>query len=955
MEIREIKQRLSIETVLNHYGLKANRNHMLKCPFHEEKEPSLKIYPETNTYNCFECKANGDMIEFIQLKEKCNKHEALKKATDLINPIETAVPAPNHRVQQDQAPEPASRNGSPSLKASVNNEKIELLTKLFGYFRGAINNSKPARNYITGTRRLELFLEIGYNSAQFHHGQRRDEQLINECVKYGMLTPTQSKTKAGNSTGYYVFGKNCIVFPLKDKEQHITGLYFRSIVENTENKHYYLKDREGLYPGYPKPETIRLILTEAIIDAATLLQLPFITEKYEVLSCYGTNGFTGEHKEAIKELENLHEVIIFFDGDKTGTTAAGKLARELHQINEKLTIKIVNTPEGEDVNSLSIGHEPEIFTHLLETAQPFFLLTEPTAGSSRPTGVTPENTELAADLTTTNKLLADNLEQPNEASSQAPLKIINDGEQIIYETPELKITIWGGIEKENLSRLKVSLHIKSNPDSYPGNKYKSFRDDVNLYNHQGTQKLIQNISEILEISTATITRTITELTEQLEAYRLEERTAMVKALKPKQYEMTELEVRAAQALLKGKSLGRETLELIQQSGLVGEEKNGLLLFFLYLSRLMDEPLHAIIFGKSGSGKTYLQTKVSECLPEESVRTITSLTENTLYYSAKDFWKHKVLLIEDLEGVYNAFLPLREFMSKQSITKLTTDKDVKGNNIQKLLTVEGPICVSGATTQGNIYEDNANRSFLLHIDESPGHLNQVMEYQRQLQAGLINETGQDAARLLLKNAQRLLRKVKIINPYAPDLRIPDCVFKKLRTNMHYLKLIEIITFYHQYQRKWNKNQAGEYYIESSLEDIQLANWLVKDSLLRKSDELGSDVRYFFESLKEQVKQTDVNTFFARDIRKHYRMHPMKLSRYLSQLEGRNYIKRISNRQSGYEYEILAFDDYELLKHGIDILDRILDQIKAKNNGRSTGLHIGFTSASQIEAGNQTVKN
>lgn len=533
----------------------------------------------------------------------------MKKATELINPIEITK-------QSNQAPpEPVSRNG-----------KIELLTKLFGYFRGAINNSKPSRNYITQTRRLELFLEIGYNSAQFHHGQRRDEALINECVKYGMLTPTQSKTKAGNSTGYYVFGKNCIVFPLKDKEQNITGLYFRSIEEKKDSKHYYLKDREGLYPGYLKQETTRLIITEAIIDAATLLQLPFITEKYEVLSCYGTNGFTSEHKEAIKELANLQEVIIFFDGDKTGITAAEKLAKEIQKLNDKLTIKIVNTPEGEDVNSLSIGHESEIFTHLLETAQPFFILSEET-----------ENTEQAEEPkpTTATKLNAAN------------------PEQIIYETSELKITIWGGIEKENLSRLKISMHIKSK-----ANKYKSFRDDVNLYSHGNTQKLIQNISETLEVSTTAITKTITELTEELEAYRLEERTAMAKALKPKLYEMSEEEKQEAQSFLKNKGLGKRTLELIQQSGLIGEEKNGLLLYFLYTSRLMEEPLHAIIFGKSGSGKTYLQTKISECLPEESVRTITSLTENTLYYSAKGFWKHKVLLIEDLEGVYNAFLPLR---------------------------------------------------------------------------------------------------------------------------------------------------------------------------------------------------------------------------------------------------------------------------------------------------------
>ncbi|MDG5800160.1 CHC2 zinc finger domain-containing protein [Marinilabiliaceae bacterium ANBcel2] len=296
MEISEIKQKLKIETVLNHYGLQANRNHMLKCPFHEEKEPSLKIYPNTNTFNCFGCKANGDTIEFIQLKEKCSKHEALSKATAMINPIETK-PLPT----QPQAVLVVSEAEPPTSRE----EKIQLLTKLFGYFRGAINNSKPSRNYITQTRRLELFLEIGYNSAQFHHGQRRDEALINKCVKYGMLTPTQSKTKAGNSTGYYVFGKNCIVFPLKDKEQNITGLYFRSIEDKTENKHYYLKDREGLYPSYPKQETTRLIITEAIIDAATLLQLPFIAEKYEVLSCYGTNGFTSEHCSLPEKVDSL--------------------------------------------------------------------------------------------------------------------------------------------------------------------------------------------------------------------------------------------------------------------------------------------------------------------------------------------------------------------------------------------------------------------------------------------------------------------------------------------------------------------------------------------------------------------------------------------------------------------------------------------------------------------------
>lgn len=83
MEITDIKQQLSIEKVLTHYNLSVNKNNQVCCPFHDDKTPSLKIYPETNTYNCFGCGATGDVIQFIQDKENLTKHEALKKATAL--------------------------------------------------------------------------------------------------------------------------------------------------------------------------------------------------------------------------------------------------------------------------------------------------------------------------------------------------------------------------------------------------------------------------------------------------------------------------------------------------------------------------------------------------------------------------------------------------------------------------------------------------------------------------------------------------------------------------------------------------------------------------------------------------------------------------------------------------------------------------------------------------------
>jgi hypothetical protein len=802
---------------------------------------------------------------------------------------------------------------------------------MFTYFKNAIYNSKPAQDYLQ-SRKLDFTkIEVGYNSGQFHHGTRKDETLIRECLQAGLLSETGKQSKTGEPA-YNVFGKWCMVFALRNEQNQVTGMYFRSAINDKDQKHYYLKDRSGLYPCYPKPETKRLIITEAIIDAATLLQLPEITAVYEILSCYGTNGLTEEHKAAIRELKQLEEVVLFYDGDEPGREAIKKHAEILHQLKPGVKITYVEAPENEDINSLRQGHEPELFTHLMENRKPFLFSIEKT---------TEEPVEKEKPIDTQSAINTN----PSFLDTTNP-------EQIIYESEPLKITIWGGIEKENLSRLKVSLHIKNKAD-----KYKSFRDDVNLYSHGSMQKLVQNIAETLELSTSLVIKTLTDLTEKLEEYRLQERSQHIKSLQPRLYEMSEAEKAEATAFLKEKNLIKNTLEAIEKSGLVGEQTNGLLLFMLYLSRFFDEPLHAIIFGKSGSGKTYLQTKVSECLPEESVRTITSLTENTLYYSTRDFWKHKVLLIEDLEGVYNAFLPLREFMSKQSITKLTTDKDAKGNNVQKILTVEGPVCVSGATTMEGIYEDNANRSYLLHVDENPNHLAEVLHFQRQQQAGLINETTQNSARLLLKNAQRLLKPVKVINRYATELVIPDCVFKKLRTNMHYLRLIEIITFYHQWQRQVKTDQQGNQYIETSLTDIEWANYLVKDTLLRKSDELSGETRQFFESLKTLVRKDNPKqcTFYAKDIRHIFRMHPMKLARFLGQLEGRNLLKRVSSRQSGYEYEITSFEDYELLKHGVNILDRVLEQLKVKQNGKKPNnndpalsadrLHTSFTSASQ----------
>ncbi len=891
MEIRDIKAHLSILTVLSSYHLKPNKNQMLPCPFHEDKAPSLKIYPNTNTFNCFGCGKNGDVIEFIQLKEKCSKHEAIEKAKTLANPLHPVESKSAFHGVNNIKPVQMEKQEDKNLLP-----RIAVLSKVAQDSKASFKRTANAKDYIRSRKLDPDKMEVGYIGADF--GKTWSQQLKESGLQLGILKESRQNTVVPKF-------KNCVLFFTKNEKGQIIDIYGRSINPNGEGKHFYLNGKhQGIYPNYPNTKTTKLILTEAFIDCATLEQQSEISGNYSILSMFGTNGFTEEIEEAIKELQELEEVILFFDGDKAGNDAAIRTAEKLKTIKPQFTITKVETPQGEDINSLLQGHEPEILNHLINARKP----------------IPDKRKEQRLPRT----IGGDNSEAPPEPEQTGNLNTSNP-DKITYQEGELQFIIWGGIEKENIHRLKLNLLVQLKEQAFT-----YYQDDVNLYSNGQLQRYIKGAAEELETSSTVLKNTIRKLKSQIETYRLTLIEAERKALKPKLYQMTTTEQKEAERFLKTNNLVQNTLSSISKSGLIGEQKNGLLLFFLYLSRLFDDPLHAIIYGKSGSGKTYLQTKISECLPEESVRTITSLTENTLYYSAKDFWKHKLLLIEDLEGVYNAFLPLREFMSKQSITKLTTDKDAKGNNVQKVLMVEGPICVSGATTKSNIYEDNANRSFLLHVDESPEHAREVMDYQRKMQAGIVNEAEQQKYKQLLKNSQRLLRKVRIINPYATMLDIPECVFKKLRTNMHYLRLIEIITFYHQLQREIKTDNNGKPFITTTPEDIEWANYLIKDSLLRKSDELSGQVRHFFESLKSFAdRKEELKTIYAKEVREAFRMNPMTINRYFRELENRGYIQRNGgNRKTGFEYEIKAWDEYEKLKSGIDILDEILQKVREK---------------------------
>jgi DNA primase len=158
---------------------------------------------------------------------------------------------------------------------------------------------------------------------------------------------------------------------LRDRGNHITGLYFRSTVNEDGARHYYLKESAWLYPKYPGPGTEKLI-TESIIDDTSLLQTEAISKEYALLASYGPNRLSPEHFEAIKELKDLREIVFAFDNDEAGGTATAKYAKGLKELLPGVNFSKLELP-CKDLNETLQAHQPEIFLHLLENRTNLFL------------------------------------------------------------------------------------------------------------------------------------------------------------------------------------------------------------------------------------------------------------------------------------------------------------------------------------------------------------------------------------------------------------------------------------------------------------------------------------------------------------------------------------------------------------------------------------------------------
>ena len=739
---------------------------MLHCFYHEDKTASLQVNLEKNFYKCHSCGKTGDQIQFIEDFEKLSKHEAIKKAQSLMSSETSIIAKPKSIENKSQS-------------------DTDFLENTFSYFRTALYCSSPAKEYIEKRNLDNSILEIGYNSGQFHHGARKSEELIKQALEVGLL---QDKGLINNRTkekGYSIFANKCIAFPLKNRENKIVSLYFRSILNKENSKHFYLKNRSGIYPGYPSQETTKLILTEAIIDCASLLQIKEIKDNYSLISCFGTNGLNDEILNSIKELPKLEEIIFCFDNDDAGRKAVEKYSEILKEERLTASLKVVELPNN-DVNETLQLHDESIFVELLKNRKNIFLSTE-----------------------------------------------------------KIKVTEEKGIEKKSAKSAQSAREPK----------------------------------------------TAIEFLEQ-------------------------------------KDLLKSLNQLIEKAGIIGEENSRLLLFLITISYLNKSPLHGIVQGSSGSGKTHIISRIADLMPQEDVLRFTRITESSLYNWGEFDLFQKIIIIEDLDGLKeDALYALREFISNQVLRSSVTIKDKKGNNKSSHKIVKGQFSSLSATTKGETYEDNMSRSFLLAVDESKEQTQRIINYQNQRNAGEINRNEQEKAIGFVQKLVRHLKHYEVINPYATKLNLPEKVHKIRRLNEMYQAVIKQVTFINQYQR-----EIRDGYLITEIEDIEQATEVLFESIVLKVDELDGSLRQFYERLKKYVKNEN-QEFILREIRQEFNISKTQMFRYIQTLVELDYIKQTGGfANKGIKYKISYWDNHQKLR--TEIKEFLQNQIRQLKNASET---------------------
>ena len=254
--------------------------------------------------------------------------------------------------------------------------------------------------------------------------------------------------------------------------------------------------------------------------------------------------------------------------------------------------------------------------------------------------------------------------------------------------------------------------------------------------------------------------------------------------------MSEPEREAALALLRDPGLLDRIVADFDRTGVVGENGNRLVGYLCAISRKLPDPLAMLIQSSSAAGKSNLLDAVLAFVPEEDRVEYSAMTGQALYYVEPGQLRHRVLAIAEEAGAERASYALKLLQSQGTLTIASTAKEAgTGRMTTHEYRVEGPVALMMTTTATEIDDELANRCLVLSIDEGRDQTRAIHRRQRDAETleGMLARQRRDSIVHLHRNAQRLLRTIPVVNPYAPELTFIDGSTRTRRDHRKYLTL------------------------------------------------------------------------------------------------------------------------------------------------------------------------
>ena len=322
-ELDDLKAQVDLVELLRHCGLslkKVGKNWMCRCPFHyPDDTASLSVNPEERLWQCFGCKAGGDALSFLQLKEGLEFPQALERLRDWMG-----------------QPKPAPANGG----AKPGPSRPELMERIAQLYHQHFWDSPQAHDYLKGRglaeRDLWQAFRIGYC----------DGSLVGKLPTEGPVFETLQSLGVLNAEGKEHF-RGCLVVPLTHPDRGVVGI---------------LRPPAQPQRHHPAPVPTRPQAGRAQLDRFQKLLAPHSHRKRagRPLALAGRHSRSllpqRSGRESPSDLRELlvrfktREVVLMLDGDRAGREAVPRLQGQL----EELGLKVIDLPlpDGQDPNDL---------------------------------------------------------------------------------------------------------------------------------------------------------------------------------------------------------------------------------------------------------------------------------------------------------------------------------------------------------------------------------------------------------------------------------------------------------------------------------------------------------------------------------------------------------------------------------------------------------------------------